>query len=73
MTFGHECCVGILKGWMFLDRADAKQFISCGMIISTAPQCLIIAMVSFPNRTVIWDKNNITAQGFQDIAVAMEK
>ncbi|MEJ1284610.1 capping protein regulator and myosin 1 linker 1 [Cricetulus griseus] len=24
-------------------------------------------------RTVIWDKNNITAQGFQDIAVAMEK
>ncbi|GAB1298011.1 F-actin-uncapping protein LRRC16A [Apodemus speciosus] len=23
-------------------------------------------------RTVIWDKNNITAQGFQDIAVAME-
>lgn len=58
---------------MFLDRADAKQFISCGMIISTAPQCLIIAMVSFPNRTVIWDKNNITAQGFQDIAVAMEK
>ncbi|XP_014392631.1 PREDICTED: leucine-rich repeat-containing protein 16A [Myotis brandtii] len=24
-------------------------------------------------RTVIWDKNNISAQGFQDIAVAMEK
>ncbi|XP_053101591.1 F-actin-uncapping protein LRRC16A isoform X2 [Hemicordylus capensis] len=24
-------------------------------------------------RTVIWDKNNITAQGFQDIAVALEK
>ncbi|KAF6074113.1 capping protein regulator and myosin 1 linker 1 [Phyllostomus discolor] len=24
-------------------------------------------------RTVIWDKNNVTAQGFQDIAVAMEK
>uniref|UniRef100_A0A8C4LNQ6 Capping protein regulator and myosin 1 linker 1 n=1 Tax=Equus asinus asinus TaxID=83772 RepID=A0A8C4LNQ6_EQUAS len=24
-------------------------------------------------RTVIWDKNSITAQGFQDIAVAMEK
>ncbi|XP_021070971.1 F-actin-uncapping protein LRRC16A isoform X6 [Mus pahari] len=24
-------------------------------------------------RTVIWDRNNITAQGFQDIAVAMEK
>ncbi|KAK2518372.1 Lrrc16a [Columba guinea] len=23
-------------------------------------------------RTVIWDKNNITAQGFQDIAVALE-
>lgn len=27
----------------------------------------------FPLRTVIWDKNNITAQGFQDIAVALEK
>lgn len=26
-----------------------------------------------PFRTVIWDKNNITAQGFQDIAVALEK
>lgn len=25
------------------------------------------------SRTVIWDKNNISAQGFQDIAVAMEK
>ncbi|XP_053323071.1 F-actin-uncapping protein LRRC16A [Spea bombifrons] len=24
-------------------------------------------------RTVIWDKNNITAQGFQDISVALEK
>ncbi|XP_078270786.1 F-actin-uncapping protein LRRC16A-like [Rhinoraja longicauda] len=24
-------------------------------------------------RTVIWDKNNISAQGFQDIAVALEK
>uniref|UniRef100_A0A8D0L6I1 Capping protein regulator and myosin 1 linker 1 n=1 Tax=Sphenodon punctatus TaxID=8508 RepID=A0A8D0L6I1_SPHPU len=24
-------------------------------------------------RTVIWDKNNITAQGFQDVAVALEK
>uniref|UniRef100_A0A803TST7 Capping protein regulator and myosin 1 linker 1 n=1 Tax=Anolis carolinensis TaxID=28377 RepID=A0A803TST7_ANOCA len=24
-------------------------------------------------RTVIWDKNNITGQGFQDIAVALEK
>ncbi|XP_063155064.1 F-actin-uncapping protein LRRC16A isoform X2 [Candoia aspera] len=24
-------------------------------------------------RTVIWDKNSITAQGFQDIAVALEK
>lgn len=58
---------------MFLYNADPKQFISSGMIISATPQCLIITMVSFPNRTVIWDKNNITAQGFQDIAVAMEK
>lgn len=35
---------------------------------------VVIVCFSFlPLRTVIWDKNNITAQGFQDIAVALEK
>lgn len=46
---------------------------SLGGIIFSIPKCLIIYVMWFPNRTVIWDKNNITAQGFQDIAVAMEK
>lgn len=44
-----------------------------GRIISSAAECLLIPVIWFSNRTVIWDKNNITAQGFQDIAVAMEK
>lgn len=42
-------------------------------IFSSILKYLIIYVIWFPNRTVIWDKNNITAQGFQDIAVAMEK
>jgi hypothetical protein len=56
------------------NSVDSKSLISRGGgIILATPQNLTVDMASFPNRTVIWDKNNITAQGFQDIAVAMEK
>lgn len=60
--------VAVLK---YLDSAVYKRFIFNVRIIFS--KCLIIYVIWFSNRTVIWDKNNITAQGFQDIAVAMEK
>lgn len=58
----------------YLDSVvTCKRFIFSGRLISSIPKGLIIYVIRFLNRTVIWDKNNITAQGFQDIAVAMEK
>lgn len=57
----------------YLDSVVTWRFIFSGRLISSIPKGLIIYVIRFLNRTVIWDKNNITAQGFQDIAVAMEK
>lgn len=57
----------------YLDSVAYERCICSGRIISSIPNYLIIFVIWFPYRTVIWDKNNITAQGFQDIAVAMEK
>lgn len=66
----HYSLLIVLK---YLDSVAYKRFICNGRIISSILKYLIIYVIWFPNRTVIWDKNNITAQGFQDIAVAMEK
>ena len=55
------------------NSVDSNSFVSREGNHPATPHNLTVDMVSFPNRTVIWDKNNITAQGFQDIAVAMEK
>lgn len=57
----------------YLDDVVCETFVFSRRIVSSIPKCLIIYVTWSSNRTVIWDKNNITAQGFQDIAVAMEK
>lgn len=57
----------------YLHDVVYKTFGFSRRIVSSIPKCLIIYVTWSSNRTVIWDKNNITAQGFQDIAVAMEK
>lgn len=66
-----KCC--LLQFWIFSSVLFQYAKLHYGFVWWLLFNLNFSFLFPPPLRTVIWDKNNITAQGFQDIAVALEK